>query len=268
MTLSSNSVLLGQYRPMNSFLHRLDARAMVLPVLSTMIFGLLTESFLFYLVIVGLLLTGLAGSGISIGTMLRNLRPVAIIVAVTFAYHIIFSARESAVLYEFFGFEITRGGLISASFFSMRLLVFLSVAFLLTLTNSPSELAEAVTRLLGPLKWLRVPVSDLGLILFIALRFIPILYDEFVAIRQAQMIRGVIFGGSIVNRIRRLSSLLVPVFVTSVGRADDLALAIEARGYKSGQPRTSYSHTVFGFKEWAFMMGSCIAVCFLYYATR
>ena len=265
--LSSNSVLLGQYRPMDSFLHRLDARAMVLPVLSTMILGLLTESFLFYLVIVGVLLTGLVGSGISLRTMVRNFRPVAIIVVITFAYHIIFSARESTVLFELFGFEITRGGLVSASFFSVRLLVFLSVAFLITLTNSPSELAEAITQLLGPLKWLRVPVSDLGLILFIALRFIPILYDEFVAIRQAQMIRGVTFGGSFVNRIRRISSLLVPVFVTSVGRADDLALAIEARGYKSGQPRTSYSHTEFGLREWMFMLGSCLAICLLYYVT-
>ncbi|HUV31054.1 MAG TPA: energy-coupling factor transporter transmembrane component T [Acidobacteriota bacterium] len=266
--LRSNSILLGQYRPLDSFLHSLDARAKLLPVLLVLVLGLLTESLLFYVVILGALLAGLIASGVGLSALMQNFRPVLIIVAVTFAYHLVFSGRDTAVQFTLLGFDVTSGALMTASFFSLRLVLFLSMAFLVTLTSSPSELAEAVTRLLRPLKRVRVPVDDLGLILFMALRFIPILYGEFMAIKHAQIIRGVSFSGSLVNRIRRTSSLLVPVLVTAIARADDLALAIEARGYRSGQPRTFYSRALVGRKEWAFIATSCLATSLLYWIMR
>lgn len=263
----SGSILLGQYRPLDSFLHRLDARAKIIVVLIVMVLGLLTESLSFYLIILGALITGLLVSGVGPGRLLLCFRPILILVAITFLYHIVFSGRETNVVWSLGGLDITSGGLRSASFFSVRLVLFLTVAFLITLTSSPSDLAEAATRFMSPLGRIRMPVNDLGLILYIALRFIPILYDEFTAIKQAQMIRGVRFTGSLVYRIRRIASLMVPVFVTAVGRADELATAIEARGYRSDRPRTSYSYTVFGVTEWLFLLATCVALGLLYYGT-
>jgi len=233
-----------------------------------MILGLLTDSFSFYLIVLAALLVGLAASGVGLGTLARNFRPVLVIVVITFGYHLVFSGRETSVVIDLFGFGITSGALRSAAFFSLRLVLFLGIAFLITLTNSPSELAEAFAKLLAPLRRIRVPVGDLSLILFIALRFIPILYGEFTAIKQAQMIRGVSFTGSLVNRVRRTASIMVPVFVAAISRADDLALAIEARGYQSGRPRTFYSRAVFAAREWLFMLASCLFVGLLFCLTR
>ncbi len=268
MLLPSGAILLGQYRPLDSFLHRLDARAKIPPIILIMVLGLLTDSFAFYLIILFALLLGLVGSGVNLKTLVRNFQPVLIIVAVTFVYHLVFSGRGTPVLVELFGFAVTSGALASAAFFSLRLILFLGIAFLVTLTNSPSELAEALAQLLAPLKRIRVPVDDLGLILFIALRFIPILYQEFTAIKQAQMIRGVSFTGSLVDRIRKTTSILIPVFVAAINRADDLALAMEARGYRSGCPRTFYTRAMFGKREWIFMLTSGLMVSLLFSLTR
>ncbi|MCP4684748.1 MAG: energy-coupling factor transporter transmembrane protein EcfT [bacterium] len=259
-------IMFGQYCPLDSYLHRIDARAKLVPVLLVMVLGLLAKSLVFYLAMMGLLLGALLWSGVGAAALFRNLRPILILVAITFVYHILFSGRQSAPLFDLFGFAITTGGVTKAAFFSLRLLLFVSMVFLVTLTNSPSELAEAVTSLFRPLARIGLPIQELGLILFIAIRFIPILYEEFVTVRNAQTIRGVDFTGSLMNRIRKTTSVLVPVLVSTIGRADELALAMEARGYKSGRPRTFYSRTRFDRHAWLFLTGSLVltSVCFYY----
>ena len=251
--MTTTPILLGQYRPLDSFLHRLDARAKLLPVLVVMVVGLLTGSLWFYLALMASLVIGLAVSGVSAKLLLRSFQPIILLVAVTFIYHIIFSDRQSKALFDLWGFAITEGGVDKAVFFSMRLLLFVAIAFLITLTSSPSDLAEAITKLLRPLEKLRVPVSDLGLIMFIAIRFIPILYEEFSTIRSAQVIRGVDFSGSWLNRLKKAGAILIPVLVGAIGRADELALAMEARGYRSGKPRTFYSRSRLDLSAWLFM---------------
>ncbi len=266
--LPAGPVMLGQYRPLDSFLHRLDARAKFLPVLFILILALFPVNIWFYVATLALLVAALLWSKIGLGALVRSFRPVIFLVAVTCLYHLIFSGKNSPELVNVFGWSITRQAASNAAFFSLRLVLFIAVAFLITLTNSPSELAETVTKVLKPLEKLRVPVNDIGLIVFIAIRFIPILYDEFNAIRNAQMMRGVTFTGSWVNRIRKTTYLLIPVFAAAIGRADDLALAIEARGYRSGARRTFYSHTQFGAREWWFMLSSTLAVIGLYLVTK
>ena len=155
-----------------------------------------------------------------------------------------------------------------AGFFSLRLVLFVSIAFLMTLTNSPSELGDAFIKIARPLEKLRVPVSDLALILFIAIRFIPILYDEFTAIKNAQIIRGVSFTGSFFNRIKKTTAIIVPVFVAAIQRADELAMAIEARGYKAGRKRTFYSRSHFGTNEWIFALLTSAGIVMLFVLTR
>jgi len=259
--------MFGQYCPLDSYLHRVDARAKLVPVVVVMVLGLLAQSLVFYLIMMALLLGGLLWSGVGTGALLRNFRPILILVAITFVYHILFSDRQSEPLFEVFGFAITGGGVSKAAFFSLRLLLFVSMVFLVTLTNSPSELAEAVTKLFSPLSRFGLPVQELGLILFIAIRFIPILYEEFMTVRNAQIIRGVDFSGNLVNRIRKTAAVLVPVLVGAIGRADELALAMEARGYKSGRPRTYYSRTRFNRDAWLFLAGSLIVTAVCYYFT-
>lgn len=265
---ANGPVILGQYRPLDSYLHRLDARAKMLPVLLVLVLALFTGSLVFYLILMFALITALLWSGVGADTLGRNFRPILILVLITFLYHIIFFRGESEVLLDILGFKITEGAIHNAVFFSLRLLLFVSVAFLITLTNSPSELAEALAKLLRPLKKIGVPVYDLALILFIAIRFIPILYEEFTIIKNAQTIRGVTFTGSFIRRVKKTTAILLPVFVSAISRADDLALAIEARGYKGGRERTFYSRTHFGAAEVRFMILVSLAIVALFYFTR
>ncbi len=261
-------ILLGQYRPHDSFLHRLDARAKLLIVLLVMVVSLLTHSAVFYIVLMAILLIGLLFSGVTGRVLVRSFRPIVLLVAITFIYHIIFTDRDSEPLFDLFGFAITSGGLDHASFFSLRLLLFIAVAFLVTLTSSPSDLAEAVTKLLRPLEKIRIPVGDLGLILFIAIRFIPILTEEFTTIRNAQVIRGVDFSGNLFQRARKTTAIIIPVLIGAIGRADELAMAIEARGYRGGQRRTFYSRSHFDARAWLFVLSGTIVIVALFMVTR
>lgn len=261
-------ILLGQYRPIDSYLHRLDARAKLLPVILVLVLALFTSSMLFYLIILALLLASLLASGLGMRSIFRNFRPLLILIIITSAYHLIFSGHDTPALFTVFGWGIRSGAIQSAEFYSLRLILFMSVAFLVTLTNSPSDLAEAFTGLVRPLRYLKVPVNDLGLIVFTSMRFIPILYEEFVAIRNAQITRGVEFSGGFLTRIRRSSYLLIPVFVAAIGRADELALAIEARGYDSRRERTSFSNSRLDWPAWLFILAVSGGVVTLFLITR
>ena len=263
----TGQILLGQYRPVDTFLHRLDARAKILPISVVLVLGLLTESFAFYLVILGALVVALLTSGVTLGRLLINFRPILILVAVTSLYHLVFSGGDSEIWVELGGIRLRETAVVNAAFFSLRLVLFVSIAFLVTFTNSPSELAEAFTRILAPLSRLKIPVQDLSLILFMAIRFIPVLYEEFVAIRNAQIIRGVRFSGSFVARVKKTLSIIIPVFVAALQRADELAMAIEARGYRGGAARTIYSRLRFGSAEWGFGLGTSIIIIGLFYVT-
>ena len=249
----SAPILLGQYRPCQSYLHLLDARAKMVPVTVVLILALMTSSYLFYTIILGALLFGLLRSGVTPAKFIGNLRPIFILALITSLYHLIFSGAGTPVLWNLFGFEFTEGAVRMAGFYSLRLILFVSIAFLVTLTSSPSELADAFARILSPLRRFRIPVQDLALILFMAIRFIPVLYEEFSTIRNAQIIRGVQFSGSLFTRIRKTVCIIIPVFVAALQRADELALAIEARGYRGDVQRTSYLRKNFSSREWVFV---------------
>ena len=264
----STTIILGQYRPSDSYLHRLDARSKLIPVLCVLILALLTHSIYFYVSLLVLLMAALLASGIDLRTLLINLRPIGVLVAITMVYHLAFSDKGGEILLQFGWLTITSGGLSSAACFSLRLLLFVAVAFLITLTNSPSELAEAFGRTLSPLAKLGLPVGELSMILFIAIRFIPILHEEFVVIRNAQRIRGVDFSGPWLSRLRRTSAIIVPVFMAAISRADDLALAIEARGYDGRQSRTAYSKARFGAPEWLFASVVSTGIVILFVLTK
>jgi energy-coupling factor transport system permease protein len=266
--ISTAPMLLGHYYPLDSYLHRLDARAKLAPVMGVMVLGLMTTSALFYLTVLAALVGGLLLSRVKPGVIGRNFQPILILVAITFAYHLIFSGRDSRPIFDILGLPVRQESVALATFYSLRLLLFVSVVFLVTLTSSPSDLAEAVARLLRPLKKIGVPADDIGLVLFIAIRFIPVLHQEFLAVRNAQIIRGVDFSGGLLTRSRKTVAIVVPVLVAAISRADELALAMEARGYRSGAPRTFFTRTHFDVPAWLFTLGSLAALVVVFLVTR
>lgn len=263
-----NRIIIGQYQPSDSFGHRLDPRAKILAALFVMVVAMFTTSTLFYLMIIAGIILLLLFSDISAGTIFRNGKPFIFLVLITALYHLLFSARDTETVMQIFGFNLTRGGISMAASFSLRVLLFVGIAFFISLTTMPAEMAETLVGWLKPLKKIGVPVNDIGLIVFIAMRFIPVLAEEMDSIRQAQLVRGVDFSGGLKKRGRNLLFLLIPVFQSAIRRADELAIAIESRGYISGAPRSSLKIFRFRSADWLFMSGAVVVVTILFLIMR
>jgi len=260
--------IIGQYQPSDSFGHRLDPRIKIFIAIVLMMLTIFTTSLGFYIPLIILIFGFLLLSKISIGKMVENLKPLFVLILITALYHILFSSRESSVLFSILGFNITEGGVLMALVYSLRLLVFVGLAFFLSLTTMPSDFAITLVNWLKPLKRFNVPVNDIGLIVFIAMRFIPVLADEFDTIRKAQIVRGVDFGGSLVNRGRKMLLLFIPVLRAAIRRADDLAIAIESRGYVSGAERSSYRQFRYQLSDWIFAFVSLSVTIVIFYLTN
>ena len=261
------NVALGQFQPGDTWVHRLDTRAKLVPAILISIASLITESMLFEISMILGMFTLLFTSGLDRRLVASTLKPAFFLVIFTAAYHIVFSSGQTPTLFEVFGFAVTEGALWMAAFYSLRFILLIAVLSLVTLTSSPSDIAEAVTSPLRIFETIRMPVYDATLVLFMALRFVPILYDEITAIRYAQIVRGMSFAGSFVHRIRASTALVLPVFLATIRRADDLALAIEARGHGTVTRRTYYLRSAFGAKEWLFAFLSVAFVVAIYYLT-
>lgn len=259
--------LIGQYKPGDSFGHRLDPRGKILLAVFLMIVSILTTSALFYLLIIMAITLLLLFSDISLSAIARNARPFILLVAITAGYHLIFSARDSATVFDLYGVRLTEGGIYMAVSFSLRVLVYIGVAFFVSLTTMPADLAEAIVGWFKPLKRFAVPVTDIGLIIFIAMRFIPVLAEEFDTIRKAQLVRGVDVTGGLIRKARKMIYLLIPVFQSAIRRADDLAVAIESRGYVSGAERSSYYQFKWKSTDSLFITSSVAIVVVLFIST-
>lgn len=238
--LNRNRFLIGQYRPGRGFLYSLDARTKILLVLAVMVLALASTSLPFYAGLIALLMILLVSCRLGPGLILRNLKPVAWFIAFTALFHLLFSGRDDPdTAISIWFITVSRTAVSMAVVYSARILIFVLSTFVLSLTTSPLSLSEAIVFLLRPLRWIKIPIYDLGMILFIALRFIPVLANELDTIRKAQMIRGIRFTGSLRTRVERYAALVLPVFFSALRRADDLSVAIETRGYRSGRPRSS-----------------------------
>ena len=239
--IAGNQFLIGQYRPGKTAVHRLDPRTKIIIVLGVMMATIMSTSLPFYIALITALVTVLASCRLGWRLISGNLKPVLWFVAFTAIFHLLFSGRgEPEIAFSIGTFTVSQKAVSMALIYSTRIFIFVLSTFVVSLTTSPLSLSEAIVSLLKPLQWIKIPVYDLGLILFIALRFIPVLADEIETIRKAQYIRGIDFKGSLKNRIKRSLALILPVFFSALRRADDLSVAIETRGYRSGQPRSSY----------------------------
>jgi len=230
----------GQFYPVASALHTLDPRAKILAT-ALLVLGLfLVDSVAGLALVAATVMALVAASHVPPVTFLRTLRPVAFIVVLTVLFEILFS-REGETLFAWGILEVHAGGLRLGLFLGIRILLLVSAAALLTATTAPLALSDGLEDLLSPLKKLRFPAHEVAMMMSIALRFIPTLQEETQKITKAQAARGADFSeGGPLSRVRATIPILIPLTVGAFRRADDLAEAMESRGYRGGEGRTRY----------------------------
>ncbi len=240
---------LGQFYPVESPLHALDPRAKILAT-ALLVLGLfLVDSVPGLVVVAAALATLVAVGRVPLRTFLRLLRPVAFLAALTALFQVLFS-REGAVLVEWGVLQVHEGGLWLGFLLAVRILLLVSAAGLLTATTAPVALADGIEDLLSPLKKVQFPAHEVAMMMTIALRFIPTLQEEGRKIMRAQTARGADFDdGGLLRRGRAMIPVLVPLTVGAFRRADELAEAMESRGYRGGEGRTRYRELRFGFRD-------------------
>jgi len=233
-------MIFGRFIPGNSFVHRMDPRAKILFVFLFIAIVFIANSVITYAILLTFTLMVVILSKIRLYFLITGLKPVIILVVFTFLLHIFFT-REGDLLINFWFLEIYEEGLRQGIFISIRFLVLVFITSILTLTTSPISITDGIEVLLGPFKRLKLPVHELALMMSISLRFIPTLMDETGKIMKAQMARGSDIGSSPVKeRVKAVVPLLIPLFVSAFKRAEDLATAMEVRGYRGGAGRTRY----------------------------
>jgi len=233
-------MIFGWFIPGDSLVHRLDPRAKILFVFLFIAIVFVANNALTYLLLLVFTLLVVFLSKIRLYFLINGLKPVFILLIFTFLLHIFFT-KEGDVLFSFWFVEVYEEGLRQGIFISIRFLVLVFITSILTLTTSPISITDGIEVLLGPFKRVKLPVHELALMMSISLRFIPTLMDETGKILKAQMARGSDIGsGPIKERIKAVVPLLIPLFVSAFKRAEDLATAMEVRGYRGGEGRTRY----------------------------
>ena len=253
--MSSRSITIGQYVPGDSFIHYLDPRAKLLALFLFIASIFTIDDMRAFIPLILLVLILYAIAGVPYRFLLRGIRPIFYIAGLTLVLHFFFTAGGE-VWFRYGVITVEAYGVHQGVFTVLRLLLLVFVTVLATLTTTPLSLTGAMEYFLRPLGYLRVPVSDLAMILTIALRFIPTLMEESERIVKAQMARGANFGsGNILRRIRLLVPVIVPLFVSAFRRADELAVAMDSRCYRVGRRRTRM-------REFRFQRRDYVAVAF------
>ena len=232
-----NNIMIGQYFPGDSFLHRMDARVKILLLLILLIEVFVFTSAPVYLLMMGITFLLIMTSKVPLRMVLRSLKPLWWIILFTFVLHLF--SHPGREIYRIWQFVVTQEGVEQGALISVRLMLLIVLSTLLTFTTSPLKLTDALESLLSPFKRLGLPAHELAMMMTIALRFIPTLISETDKIMKAQQSRGADFvTGSIMSRLKNMVPILVPLFLSAFRRADDLALAMEARCYRGGEGRT------------------------------
>lgn len=232
-------ITIGQYVPGESFVHKLDPRMKILISMLYIVALFLVNNFIGYIFVFIFTAISIIVSKISLKYIYRGLKPIFILIIITALLNLLLTDGKNPPIYEWSYIKIYKEGIDLAVFMMLRLIFLIVGTSLLTLTTSPIELTDGIERLLSPFRKIGVPAHELAMMMTIALRFIPTLIDETDKIMKAQMARGADFeSGNILKRAQNLIPLLVPLFISSFRRADELAMAMEARCYRGGEGRT------------------------------
>ena len=244
-----NNMILCRYIPGNSIIHQLDPRGKLLSMF-LFIFLLfwannIQTNVLLFAFVFGLMYI----TRISVAFYVKGLKSMIFIIAFTTLFQL-FATSQGTVLYHWWFFRVTDQGLMQAAIIFCRFLLIIFYSTVLTVTTTPLSLADAVEKILTPFKIIKVPAHEIGLMLSMSLRFVPTLVDDTNRIMNAQRARGVDFGeGNLLKKIRSFIPILIPLFASSFKRADALAIAMEARGYRGGEGRTRYRNLQWKIKD-------------------
>ncbi len=232
-----NNISIGQYFPGDSFLHHMDPRAKIIGTTIFVIAIFLANTALAYGIVAAFTLFTMTISRLPLRLLWASIKPLWIIIVFTLGIHVF--TTPGTMLFEYKFIHITEQGLAMGIQMAARLVFLILFSSLLTYTTSPIRLTDGIEQLLNPFRRIGVPAHELAMMMTIALRFIPTLLDETDRIMKAQSARGADFvTGSIIGRAKNMVPLLVPLFISAFRRADELAVAMEARCYRGGVNRT------------------------------
>lgn len=242
-------ITLGQYYPADSVIHRLDPRTKLIGTVVFLVSLFLFPGFSGFVLATLVLATVIKLSKVPFSFMVRGMRAILMILLITLSFHIFLTPGE--VLWQLWIFKITKEGLYQAGRMGLRLTYLVIGSSVMTLTTTPNQLTDGLERLMNPLKKLRFPVHEISMMMSIALRFIPILMEETEKIMKAQIARGADFeSGNLIKKVKSMIPLLVPLFVSAFRRANDLAMAMEARCYHGGEGRTQMKPLVYAKRDY------------------
>lgn len=230
-------ITIGQYYPTDSVIHKLDPRVKLFGTFVYVISLFCIKGVVGFFVATLFMASVITMSKVPFKFMVKGLKAIMILMLITAVFNLFLTPGE--VLVSFWVLEITREGLQNAILMTIRLTYLILGTSIMTLTTTPNQLTDGLEKSLRPLNKMKVPVHAIAMMMSIALRFIPILIEETDKIMKAQMARGADFeSGSMLKRVKNMIPLLVPLFVSAFRRADDLAMAMEARCYNGGAGRT------------------------------
>ena len=243
-------ITLGQYYQTDSRLHRLDPRVKIVATLVYIISLFVVDNLIGYLIAAAFLLTAIILSNVPVKFIFKGMKAIYFLLVITMVFNLFLTPGEALV--SFWKLKITKEGLKIAIMMGVRLVFLITGSSIMTLTTTPNQLTDGLESLMKPLKKLHVPVHEISMMMSIALRFIPILMEETDKIMKAQMARGADFeSGSLIQRAKSLIPLLVPLFISAFRRANDLAMAMEARCYRGGEGRTKMKPLIYHKADYA-----------------
>lgn len=231
-------ITLGQYYPADSVVHKLDPRVKLFATLVYIIALFTFRGLLGFAVITGMLIFMIHVSKVPFSYMVKGLKAIVVLLIITAVFNLLFTSTGT-MYWHWEPFYVTSTGIMNAVLMTVRLIYLIIGTSLMTLTTTPNQLTDGLEKSLGFLSRIHVPVHTIAMMMSIALRFIPILMEETDKIMKAQMARGADFEhGNLIQRAKNMIPLLIPLFVSAFRRADDLAMAMEARCYSGGNGRT------------------------------
>ena len=263
--MALKDITLGQFFPGNSLIHRLDPRSKIIFTVLFIVIIFLCKDLVSYGLVLASLLVLVLISKVQPKVFVKGMKPVVFIVVCTAILNLFYT--DGNVLWSLGFLKITEEGLWKAFFMVLRILMLICSTLLLTYTTSPILLTDGLERLLRPLKKVGFPVHELSMMMSIALRFIPTLIQETDKIINAQKARGADFdSGNLMQKAKALIPILIPLFISSFRRAEELAIAMECRCYHGDEGRTSLRQLSLHGRDWAFMIFTILllaAVCVL-----
>ena len=248
-------ITLGQFFPGQSVLHKLDPRVKIIICIAYIVGIFLCESVSAYIFLIAVTVLLMLVSQLPIKTVLKGIKPVVFVIFITALLNLLWRGGET-VLISLGIFDIYLEAVVSSVFMMIRITALvIGTCVILTYTTSPIALTDAIERLFSPLRIFKIPVHEFAMMMTIALRFVPTLIEETDKIMNAQKARGSDFStGSIGERVKSLVPILVPLFISSFRRADDLAIAMECRCYRGGNGRTRMTKLHLAKRDFLFLL--------------